>query len=90
MLEEKEIKVIEVESSMIDSNCYTITEFSRYLTENYKKKSKAPFTPHEAREFAMSGRLPDKYGGIKLEYVSVIGTGVKFVRIVKEENELSK
>lgn len=83
--EERVINLIEVEETTIDKNCYTITEFSKYLTENYKKKSGNPFSPHEANEFAKNGRLPDKYGGAKLEYIQVKGTGIKFVRIVQED-----
>jgi len=76
--------IIEVEESMVDKDCYTLTEFAKYLTEKYSKSSEASFTPHEGKEFVRRGRLPNKYGGDKLEYIRVLNTGIKFVRIVRE------
>lgn len=81
---EKETFIKEVEESTIDNNCYSLTEFAKYLTENFSKVSKAPFAPYEAREFAKRGKLPNKYGGNKLEYIEVKNTGIKFVKLIIE------
>lgn len=81
---EKESVIREVEEFNIDASCFTLSEFAKYLTSKFTKKSKAAFTPHEAREFAIKGRLPSKYGGTKLEFIEVKDTGVKFVKVVEE------
>jgi len=82
--ENQEEFIVEVAESTIDKNCYTLTEFAKYLTDTYKKSSGADFTPHEGKEFVRRGKLPEKYGGHKLEYIKVTHTGIKFVRIIKE------
>ena len=77
----KEDFIIEVEEAAIDCNCYTLTQYAKHLSDNFKKTSGASFTPHEVKEFVKRRKLPDKYGGAKLEYLRVKGTGIKFVRV---------
>lgn len=54
--EKAEDFIVEVTEATIDSNCFTLTKFAEYLTNNYTKASGADFTPHEAKEFANKGR----------------------------------
>ena len=66
---------------VIDENCFTLTKFAEYLTNNYTKYSGREFTAHEGKEFAKNGKLPDKYGGHKLKLIHHKSSGLKFIEI---------
>lgn len=49
-----------------------------------KKKTKSKFTQQDIAQYLTYGKLPDKYGGNKLELVEE--HGVQFIKVDKEES----
>lgn len=68
---------------------YTRKTLAEKLNKHFKKKffsnkkTKSKFTQQDIAQYLVKGKLPDKYGGNRLEIVEE--HGVQFIKVDKEE-----